>query len=86
MEQPKICPFCKSDDIDAEGWLDGNGNRGPECMGCGATAQSLHKWNSRPIEEKVAEAIEHALGHINKDHPMTGSEALLRQALAEIKK
>lgn len=41
------CPFCGSSDVDAAGWLDGQGRRGPECMGCGATAQSVDAWNRR---------------------------------------
>jgi hypothetical protein len=45
------CPFCGSESIDAEGWLDGDGNRGPECLECGATADSLGKWNRRDDTE-----------------------------------
>lgn len=43
------CPFCGAgpDDIDPTGWLDGAGNRGPECLSCGATARSLQAWNRR---------------------------------------
>lgn len=41
------CPFCGSGDVDAAGWLDGQGKRGPECLGCGATAQTVEYWNRR---------------------------------------
>lgn len=40
------CPFCGCK-VDPEGWLRGDGARGPECVGCGATAPSLQMWNSR---------------------------------------
>lgn len=39
------CPFCKNTEVDAEGWLDGNGKRGPECLECGATAPDVETWN-----------------------------------------
>jgi hypothetical protein len=40
------CPFCGGD-VDPEGWLNGDGERGPECETCGATAPSLKRWNIR---------------------------------------
>jgi hypothetical protein len=40
------CPFCGGE-VDPEGWLSGNGERGPECETCGATAPSLKRWNTR---------------------------------------
>ncbi|AIR90479.1 hypothetical protein [Pseudomonas cremoricolorata] len=39
------CPFCGGK-VDPEGWLNGAGQRGPECEGCGATAPSLALWNA----------------------------------------
>lgn len=45
------CPFCGGD-VDPDGWLNGNGERGPECETCGATAPSLKRWNIRvPVKE-----------------------------------
>lgn len=47
----KNCPFCGSDDTDAEFWsgLDENHDvkHGPGCMECGATAPSIEVWNKR---------------------------------------
>ncbi|MCP3791610.1 hypothetical protein [Pseudomonas sp. N2-11] len=39
------CPFCAGR-VDPEGWLRGDGMRGPECESCGATAPTLSVWNS----------------------------------------
>ena len=47
------CPFCGSDDIDAQGWMS-HESAGPQCMGCGATAESQEQWNQRtplPIKD-----------------------------------
>jgi len=43
----KNCPFCGSSEIDPEGWMNGAGEKGPECGGCGATARSVAIWNER---------------------------------------
>lgn len=40
------CPFCGGE-CDPEGWLDGNGERGPECETCGATTTTVNTWNHR---------------------------------------
>lgn len=57
------CPFCGGE-ADPEGWLARDGERGPECRNCGATASSIEAWNERfppplrPIltPDQVAEA------------------------------
>ena len=49
------CPFCKSVNIDPKGWLAGDGSFGPQCMMCGATAESKEKWNTRPTSASDAE-------------------------------
>lgn len=46
------CPFCGSDDLDADFWAsqkDEGGPivTGPGCMDCDATAQTLEQWNER---------------------------------------
>lgn len=43
------CPFCgaEGETIDPDGWVDGNGRHGPQCLDCGATAESNEKWNMR---------------------------------------
>lgn len=45
------CPFCGNagELIDQRGWLDGSGKYGPQCLECGATAESIEKWNMRAI-------------------------------------
>lgn len=59
------CPFCgavdmRSDEnadvrmqIDPEGWLNGEGKRGPACIRCGATAPSAEVWNRRVQQSSV---------------------------------
>jgi len=47
-DEPMSCPFCGGK-CDPEGWLDGNGRRGPECESCGATADSVSAWNRRVL-------------------------------------
>jgi hypothetical protein len=49
------CPFCKCDEIDAAGWKANNGETGPSCIACGATAETVALWNSRPFEAELAE-------------------------------
>ena len=51
MSELLPCPFCGSDDVDRHGWYDGNGQQGPECMGCGATARNEDVWNRRHTPE-----------------------------------
>ena len=51
------CPFCKSVDIDPKGWLAGDGSFGPQCMTCGATAESKEKWNTRPRLPPIARTL-----------------------------
>lgn len=38
------CPFCGGK-VDPNGWLRGDGVRGPECESCGATAPNIDLWN-----------------------------------------
>lgn len=40
------CPFCGGK-CDPEGWLGGDGERGPECETCGATTTTVNTWNAR---------------------------------------
>lgn len=57
----KTCPFCGSSDIDPEGVLCNDGTKSPQCMTCGATAESLEKWNTRTpqqSENKVFHCLE----------------------------
>lgn len=43
------CPFCgaEGETIDLHGWQSEDGNFGPQCLECGATAESVKKWNQR---------------------------------------
>lgn len=45
-EELKPCPFCGGE-ADPEGWMNGDGECGPECESCGATASSVIVWNRR---------------------------------------
>jgi len=54
----KMCPFCKSADIDPEGWMSsdqegGNIRQGPACNNCGASADTVDLWNTRPTEDAL---------------------------------
>lgn len=51
------CPFCGGQ-VDPEGWLRGDGARGPECESCGATAPHLALWNgAQPAQQHLAEPV-----------------------------
>lgn len=54
-ERYKKCPFCKSENIDAEFSRYEDGRTAPGCMDCGATADD---WNDRPIEAALNAQIE----------------------------
>ena len=43
------CPFCGGE-VDVSGWRSSNGNSGPECNECGATASNLSDWNKRTAQ------------------------------------
>lgn len=45
-EELKPCPFCGGE-ADPDGWMNGDGECGPECESCGATASSVIVWNRR---------------------------------------
>jgi len=48
--EPDRCPFCGSDNVDPAGWKNGEGETGPACNNCNATADSVEEWNTRPTE------------------------------------
>ncbi|WP_296267377.1 hypothetical protein [Pseudomonas sp. UBA6562] len=51
------CPFCDGR-VDPEGWLRGDGARGPECESCGATAPNLALWNgAQPAQQHQGEPV-----------------------------
>lgn len=51
------CPFCGGQ-VDPEGWLRGDGMRGPECDSCGATAPNLALWNgAQPAQHHQGEPV-----------------------------
>lgn len=57
----EACPFCGGA-VDPEGWLRGDGVRGPECDDCGATAISMEVWRQRvPTAPTAAEELEAVL-------------------------
>lgn len=56
------CLFCGSHDVDAEGWKTQSGTTGPQCAGCGATAESVDQWNDRTwLIDAVAVAVDQAI-------------------------
>ena len=51
------CPFCGSVEVDSDGWKSDDGRNGPSCNDCGATAETITQWNSRPhAAEEVRKA------------------------------
>lgn len=60
MSELLPCPFCASTRIDAEGWMCNDGRKGPACDDCGASAESVETWNSRPEEAKLRTALRRA--------------------------
>lgn len=61
MSKNKPCPFCGGE-VDPAGWLNGEGERGPECETCGATAPSLQRWNTRlPVQQEVPPMDSHSV-------------------------
>lgn len=47
MSQETVIHPCRNcgAKCDPTGWLNGNGDRGPECEGCGITARTVEDWN-----------------------------------------
>jgi hypothetical protein len=71
------CPFCGGR-CDPHGWLKANGERGPECEGCGATAVSVYAWNFRATKNSMdsidfletLRRLHHTMsvhGHVDRD-------------------
>lgn len=52
----KPCPFCGSHSIDPEGWVSTE-RKGPACDDCGASADTVEIWNTRPQVHALQEAI-----------------------------
>lgn len=63
------CPFCASKNIDREGWMGGQTTEerrvGPACDDCGATAETIARWNTRfpapPASGDLRERLDEAL-------------------------
>lgn len=58
----KACPFCASLDIDAQFWAaikeeGGPVVHGPGCMDCGAHAETVELWNTRPLGGQGCESV-----------------------------
>lgn len=53
------CPFCGSTNVDPEGWASTE-RKGPACDDCGASAETVERWNSRPLPnlDAIGEAYE----------------------------
>lgn len=59
-QQTKLlpCPFCGSESIDDEGWKSLSGATGPACDDCSSSADTIERWNTRPREAALVEALE----------------------------
>lgn len=57
-QKHSACPFCGGE-VDPTGWLRGEGVRGPECDGCGATAPSMEVWEQRAALAQPSPAPDH---------------------------
>lgn len=56
------CLFCGSDDVDSQGWAGNSGDTGPQCLQCGATAESVALWNNRVhLVYRLTNAIDEAI-------------------------
>jgi hypothetical protein len=68
------CPFCGSSDIDPEEWMsstqNGDGTEtiksGPGCGECGATADSVERWNTRPLSSHDQQTAKGQVPALNK--------------------
>jgi len=61
MTELRECPFCGSKSIDPQGWVSAD-NAGPACDDCGACADTVELWNTRPGERAAyAVAIKEAM-------------------------
>lgn len=49
-EQLKPCAHCGSDNVDAEFWMADDDRTGPGCMNCGASGETIEKWNTRAVD------------------------------------
>jgi len=58
----KRCLFCGSKNVDADGWKTRGGTTGPQCIDCGATAESVEQWNDRTwLIDAVATTVDKAI-------------------------
>jgi len=88
--EPDICPFCGSDNVDPIGWKNGEGETGPSCNDCGATADSVEEWNTRPTEDllrvelKDSEAkYDYLVSLLEKRFPKSGQDYKVEAVLEE---
>lgn len=56
------CLLCGASEVDATGWRNGKGDSGPQCLQCGATAESVAIWNNRDwLIDRLTNAIDEAI-------------------------
>lgn len=56
------CLLCGSGDVDPQGWKNGSGDTGPQCLQCGATGESVELWNNRDwLIDRLTNAIDEAI-------------------------
>lgn len=81
MVEIDVCPFCGSDDVDAEGWGANDGRVGPCCMGCGATAETVIRWNIRPEELRLKSALK-AIADLASTDPLDSAVRIAAKAIS----
>lgn len=74
------CPFCGSANIDRHGWSQNAGmneNTGPLCNDCGATAETVERWNIRPLRmQHAAETMKWAVDTFGEPASLTSERTL----------
>jgi hypothetical protein len=56
------CLFCGCGDVDPRGWANSKGDTGPQCIQCGATAESIAIWNNREwVIDRITNSIDEAI-------------------------
>lgn len=76
------CPFCGGE-VDISGWRSSNGNSGPECNECGATACNLSDWNKRIAQPVIPIGLVQAINRLLDNDGSRGCFDALEQHRAK---
>lgn len=80
-EELKNCPFCGGK-CDPKGWLRNDGVRGPECEDCGASAESVERWNTR---SPLSSGVDHSKLPPERKYPKFNDETRSAPKILTIK-